>query len=156
MNISQVEKKYDYTPNERIIWIEATNTNNFNYDISGYIPQDCKNLKVKLSMCYIEYPDANIFNATIVRILCDFGTGHNQFSKMNNYLQLCVINNPSTQINKSIEIIETNAMPHYDLYGLPSILNILILNQTYGYLQTSTSNTVPSRINICLTFSYFI
>ena len=42
-------KKY----NERIIWIQANNTNYFTYDITGMIPQDCYDLNVKLTLCYI-------------------------------------------------------------------------------------------------------
>ena len=73
-------KKY----NERIIWIQANDTNNFTYDISGMIPQDCYELDVKLTLCYISVPVTYNYAANLIRILCDFGVGHNQFSSFNN------------------------------------------------------------------------
>ena len=89
MNLSLQEKKN----NERIIWIQANNTINFTYDISGMIPQDCFDLNVKLTLCYIAVPITYNYTANLIRILCDFGVGHNQFSVNNNYVQLGAISN---------------------------------------------------------------
>ena len=64
MNLSLREKKY----NERIIWIQSNNTNNFTYDISGMIPQDCYELDVKLTLCYISVPVTYNYTANLIRI----------------------------------------------------------------------------------------
>ena len=141
---------------ETILWFEGVETNNFTVDISGMVPQDCYDLGVKLSLCYISYSDTNIFDTLLIRILGDFGVGHNQFSSPNTYIQLGIINNPTTQNYGSIELNEPNMMPKYSLSYTPNLINFLITNQVYGEPLTNNSGLPPSRINICLTFSYFI
>ena len=168
---------------ERILWVEGVETNNFTVDISGLIPQDCYELTVELSMCYISYFDANIFNAEIIRILGNFNVGHNQrassgnqivylppppfdyntnnannkfISFDNSYIRLGIINNPLTQSNSSLEIIQTNTLPRYFLSQSPILINFLITNESYENLVSVTTSVPPARIVICLTFSYYI
>ena len=105
---------------ERILWFENITTEitdgcGFSVDMTGIVPQDCYDLNVKLSLCYIEYPDTNVFFGSIIRILGDFGVRHNQFSSPNTYIQLGIINNPTTQNYGSIKLNEPNMMPKYSL-----------------------------------------
>jgi hypothetical protein len=141
---------------QRVLWFQAAATNNFSQNINGMVPQDARNIKVRLSTCYITYPDANIFNAHIIRILGDFGIGHNQFSQFNNLIQLGVINNPLNQSNSSLELITPNRMPWYSINDAPNLINFSITNHAYVPLLSDVSDLPPSFVNICLTFSYEI
>jgi hypothetical protein len=143
---------------ERIIWVEGLNTNNFNVDITGQVPQDAKNLKVKLSMCYIVANTTYNYTAKFIRILGDFGVGHNQFSSYNNYIQIGTINNPNINdyFNNCFELMQPNTMPKYSLYSTPTLINFSITNELYVGLGTTTGNTPPARVTLCLTFSYEI
>ena len=152
-NIHNSKKYY-----ERIIWIQANNTNYFTYDISGMIPQDCYDLNVKLTLCYIAVPVTYNYTANLIRILCDFGVGHNQFSINNNYVQLGAISNVNIDYyyNNCLELSEPTVLPKYKLTSSPNVLTFNLTNESYVNLLTSTSNLTPSFIIICLTFSYFI
>ena len=151
-----MNKKDNMRFQERILWFEGVETNNFTVDISGMVPQDCYDLDVKLSVCYISYSDTNIFDALLIRILGDFGVGHNQFSSPNTYIQLGMINNPLTRINSSLELIEPNSMPRYSLTQTPNLINFIIANEFCENLVTLNSGIPQSYVNICLTFSYYI
>jgi hypothetical protein len=140
---------------KKIIWIENT-TNEFYSNIGGIIPTNCKNLKVKLISCYIEYPDANVWNASLIRILCNFNTGHNQKAKYNEYIQLGIINNPLERINECIENNTSDTNPTYSLYSIPELIYLKITNENYVNLFTVTSGLAPTRINLCLKISYHI
>jgi hypothetical protein len=140
---------------KKIIWIENT-TNEFYTNISGIIPTNCKNLKVKLLSSFIKYPDANIFNASIIRVLCDFNVGHNQNSKYNNFIQLGIINNPVAKTYNCIEINSNDSFPTYSLYSIPELIFIKITNQDYGNLLSANTATGSDKINLCLKISYHI
>ena len=160
--------------NEKIIWIQCvTNTvnniysNNFSYNISGIIPQDSYDINVKLTLCFIANPVTYNYTANLIRILCDFGVGHNQISSnittnnvgsYSNYIQLGVISNPNIDYYYSdcLELSEPTVLPKYKLFQSPNILNFLLKNEKYVTLTTSTTGLAPSFINLCLTFSYYI
>ena len=122
------------------------------------IPQDCYDLNVKLTLCYIAVPITYNYSANLIRILCDFGVGHNQFSVNNNYVQLSALSNVNIEYyyHPCLELSEPTVLPKYRLFQSPNILIFNLTNESYVNLLTSTSNLTPSFIIICLTFSYYI
>ena len=82
---------------ERIIIIYSTNltsgtTNNYYYDITGVLPVNATNIKVKALKTVI--PNTNgTYNARYIQVLIDFNCGSNQYSQIqNNLLLLDIIN----------------------------------------------------------------
>ena len=82
---------------ERIIIIKSTkltsgSTNNYYYDITGVLPLNSTNIKVK-SLRTIIPNTLGTYNARYIQVLIDFNCGSNQYSLIqNNLLLLDIIN----------------------------------------------------------------
>ena len=152
---------------EKILWINSQNRtsigdypNNFYYDIYGYINPNARNITVQLIQCLMIASDtAYYFDDGIIKILIDFGVSHNQFSYLNNFINVGLINARSSQNNYCD--ISIHPTPIYKLKDIPTrFINIQLLNYNNEVITDNrnapNAGDPPGVIILCLKFTYEI
>jgi len=150
---------------EKIVWIDSNykysgTNNNFIFDFTSFgLDNNAQNITVQLINAIVSTSTAtSFFIKSYIKILIDFHTQHNQYSKsLNNYVVAGVIS-PQYEVKNYYSDYLMKHGPIYRLVNLPIYyVDVRIVDQSNtDLLDNELVPDVPSNVLLCLKFTYDI
>ena len=160
----------NFNREKKIVWIDSVYKDsgtsiNYNFDITGAIPTNAKNITVQL-LKFILPNNEFVIQTPIIKVFGDLGCSNNQYTrKFGTYLLLGVVNVQApqyyydgavgTNYNMSSYCEENiNKQIKYRIGNPSNNINIMLKSNTYADLTSSDASVQNSLI--CLEFEYDI